>query len=102
MLTINNGIGTSTIYKGLDDELSLTSVDNTFAEMQPTNGMHFTPLVDKSNDLLKNLTVFDPANLMFSQYSGAKATIKLSDGIKLFKYDISEPLSSRNVSLAYG
>lgn len=75
MLQVDNGIGTSTIYKGLDDELSLTSTEYTFAKMRPTNGMHFTPMIDKGNDSLKNLTVFDPTNLMFSQYSGAKETI---------------------------
>ena len=68
MVQVYNGVTNSTIYKGLDDELTPTSGYNMLNETH-TNGMQFRPAVYNFNKPLDKLYIFDPSLLMFISYT---------------------------------
>lgn len=100
MIQVFNGITNSTLYKGLDDELSPTSVQYLLNETH-TNGMQFIPTVYNNNEQLEDLNVFDPYLLRFLSYTKSQTVVNEGSGVQVVQYDMSEEFSGQSVSMAF-
>ena len=84
MITYNNGLTNSTVFKGKTSSLNqTTNTGYEFGELY-TNGMQFRPLVDNENEVLESLHIFDHEHLLFRNYTDSKKVENGPNGIKIF------------------
>ena len=99
-MRIFNGVYNRTLFKGLDDELEVTSESNLFRD-EYTNGMQFEPNIYKDGENHDVLPVFDPSQLMFSNFTRTDYVSETSHGIDLVRYALEDEFNGQDVSLAY-
>ena len=110
-ILINNGMRNSTYHKAKSNQFaSNATADDLFSQIY-TNGMQFKAEVQNQHQTLDTLSVFDPQNLLFRNYTngqkidsytnGDETYTKFPNGIQIYRYDAAENLSGQSISLAY-
>jgi len=84
-----NGVGLSTVHRGLDEELTATSDEHLLGK-DHTNGMQFEPSVDISKSVLSQIKILDASNLLLSSYNETSQNYKVHHEITIVQYNSSD------------